>query len=84
MAGGVAIDQGAKTNLMGNALTSQSFCDDPKHDPEHGCAAVEPFNPPELLSMDLLLSFVLAPLFRCLRWGHGMVKGRVNWVGMRR
>jgi hypothetical protein len=63
MASGVAINQGAKANLMGNALTSQAFRDDPNHDAEHGRAAVEQLNPLELLAVDLLLSPVLAPLF---------------------
>jgi hypothetical protein len=63
MAGGVAINQGAKPNLMGNALASQTFRDDPNHDAEHGCAAVEQFNPFELFAVNLLFSPVLAPLF---------------------
>ena len=63
MASGVAINQGAKANLMGNALASQTFRDDPNHDAEHGRAAVEQFNPLELFAVDLLLSPVLAPLF---------------------
>lgn len=63
MASGVAINQGAKANLMGNALASQPFRDDPNHDAEHGCSAVEQFNPLELFAVDLLLSPVLAPLF---------------------
>ena len=41
MACGVAINQGAKANLMGDALASQTFRDDPNHDAEHGRAAVE-------------------------------------------
>ena len=63
MASGVAINQRAKANLMGNALASQAFRDDPNHDAEHGRAAVEQLNPLELLAVDLLLSPVLAPLF---------------------
>jgi len=62
MASGVAINQGAKTNLMGNALAGQTFRDDPNHDAEHGRAAVEQLNPLELLAVNLLLSPVLAPL----------------------
>ena len=64
MAGGVTINQGAKANLMGNALASQTFRDDPNHDAEHGGAAVEAFNPLELFAVDLLLCPVLVPLFR--------------------
>jgi hypothetical protein len=56
---------------MGNALASQTFRDDPNHDAEHGRAAVEQFNPLELLAVNLLLSSVLAPLFGRLGWGHG-------------
>jgi hypothetical protein len=63
MASGVAINQGAKANLMGNALASQTFRDDPNHDAKHGRAAVEQFNPLELLAVNLLLSPVLVPLF---------------------
>lgn len=63
MASRVAVNQRAKANLMGNALASQTFCDDPNHDAEHGRAAVEQFNPLELLAVDLLFSPVLAPLF---------------------
>ena len=63
MASGVAINQGAKANLMGNALASQPFRDDPNHDAEHGSAAVEQLNPLELFVVNLLLSPVLAPLF---------------------
>jgi hypothetical protein len=63
MASGVAINQGAKANLMGNALASQAFRDDPNHDAEHGRTAVEQLNSLELLAVDLLLSPVLAPLF---------------------
>jgi hypothetical protein len=63
MASGVAINQGAKANLMGNALASQPLGDDSNHDAEHGSAAVGQFNPLELLSVNLLLSPVLAPLF---------------------
>jgi hypothetical protein len=48
---------------MGNALASQTFRDDPNHDAKHGRAAVEQFNPLELLAVNLLLSPVLAPLF---------------------
>ena len=66
MAGGVAINQRTKAKLMGNALARQSFCDDPNHDPEHCRASIEAFNTLELLRMDLLLSSVLAPLFRRL------------------
>ena len=63
MTGGVAIDQGTKAKLMGNALARQSFCDDPNHDPKHCRTSIEAFNTLELLRMDLLLSSVLAPLF---------------------
>jgi hypothetical protein len=63
MASGLAIHQGAKANLMGNALASKSFHDDPNHDTEHGRTAVEQFNPLELFAVDLLLSPVLAALF---------------------
>ena len=63
MASGVTINQGAKANLMGNALACQAFRDDPNHDAEHGRTSVEQLNPLELLAVDLLLSPVLAPLF---------------------
>ena len=63
MAGGVAINQGAKANLMGNALASQPFRYVSNLDAEHGRAAVEQFNPLELFAVNLLLSPVLAPLF---------------------
>ena len=63
MASGVAVNQGTKANLVGNALAGQTFRDDPNHDAEHGSAAVEQLNPLELLAVNLLLSPVLAPLF---------------------
>ena len=63
MASGVAIYQGAKANLMGNALACQAFGDDPNHDTEHGSTAIKQLNPLELFAMDLLLSPGLAPLF---------------------
>ena len=63
MASGIAINQGAKANLMGNTLAGQTFRDDPNHDTEHGRAAVKQLNPLELFAVNLLLSPVLAPLF---------------------
>jgi len=62
VASGVSINQGAKANLMGNALASQTFRDDSNHDAEHGRTAVEQLNQLELLAVNLLLSPVLAPL----------------------
>ena len=63
MACGVAINQGAKANLMGNALAGQTFRDNPNHDAEHGRPAVEQLHPLELLAVNLMFSPVLAPLF---------------------
>ena len=63
MAGGVTINQGAKADLMGNAVTSQTFRDDSNQNAQHGSAAIEQLYPLELFAVDLLFSPVLAPLF---------------------
>jgi hypothetical protein len=61
-AGGVAIDQSTKADLVCNPSTCQSLSDNADHDPKHGGTAVEQLNVPELLEMDLMSGAVLIPL----------------------
>ena len=66
MARDVTINKWAKSDLMGDAGSSQSFCNDSNHDSKHCCPSVEAFNLLELIHVDLACGCVLEPLLVCL------------------
>lgn len=68
-AGGVAVHQSAKADLMGDTGARQAFGDDADHDSQHGGAAIEQFHPLELIPMDLLFCPVAEP--GVVGWGVG-------------
>ena len=70
-AGGVAVDQRAKTDLVGDAGAGEALGDHTDHDAEHGGAAVEALDPLELLAEELLGGAVLKPLVVGGGVGHG-------------
>ena len=51
--GGVAINESAKADLMGDTSSCQSFGDDADHDSEHGGPSVEALNALQLLHVDV-------------------------------
>jgi len=56
MAGGVAIDQGAEADLVGDAGSGQAFGDDADDNAKHGGTPIEQLGPFELLHMNLGLA----------------------------
>ena len=61
MAGGIAIDQGAEADLVGDAGSGEAFGDDADDDAQHGGAAIEKLSPFQLLHMNL--GFCAAEIF---------------------
>ena len=61
-AGGVAINQSAQPDLMGDTRSCEAFGDDADHDPEHGGPSVEALNALQLLHVDVAGSSRLEPL----------------------
>jgi len=53
LAGGIAIDQGAQADLVGDAGSGEALGDDADDDAKHGGAAIEELSPFELLHVDL-------------------------------
>ena len=78
-AGGVAIHQGAKADLMGDAGAGDRFSDDADHDAEQGGAAVEQFSSLGLLLMDQFFSAVLKPPVVGWSVGHGTSEMKEGW-----
>lgn len=75
MASGVAIDQGAQPDLMGNTRPCEALGDHADHDAEHGGATVEAFDTFELFAVDLLDSPILEPFVAV---GRGIRHGFQN------
>jgi hypothetical protein len=74
VAGGKSIDKRTQADLMSDAGTGQPFGDDADHNPEHGGASVEKFNPLELIEMKTLGLLVDEPLVVGRGVGHFSVK----------
>ena len=70
MASGIAVDQGAKADLVGNAGACEPFSDHADHDAEHGGATVEALSPLELIEMNFSGSCGLEPAVVGLGRGH--------------
>ena len=62
-ASGVAINQWAESDLMGNAGAGEPFGDDADHDSEHGCTAVKTLCLLQLIEMNVASRCVLKPVF---------------------
>ena len=58
-AGGIAVCEGAKANLMGDARACERLCEDSDHDAKHGGPSIEEFGSLELLDKDQLFLAVL-------------------------
>ena len=56
MAGGIAINQGAEADLVGDTGSREAFGNDAQDDAKHGGAAVKQFSPFELVHVDLGLA----------------------------
>jgi len=63
--------QGAKADLMQDALASERFRENADHEAEHGGATIEKFGPLELFAMDLAGGSGLIPLAIGLETGAG-------------
>lgn len=76
--GGIAVDQGAKANLVGDAGSGKAFGDDAEDDANHGGAAIKEFSPFELLHMDFGLGARELPVV-----GGGVGHEKGGWGGFR-
>ncbi len=74
MAGGIAIDQGAEADLVGDAGSGEAFGDDADDDSQHGGAAIEKLSTFQLLHVNLGFS---AAKFLAVYGsvGHGVKNG---------
>ena len=70
VAGCVAVYERAESNLVGNASAGEPLGNDPDHNPEHGCAAIEAFSPLQLIHMDVASCSCLKPVVVGLRRFH--------------
>lgn len=61
-AGGIAVHEGAKSDLMNDSLAGESLGQNADHETEHGRASVETFGLSQLFRMDGACSTVLKPL----------------------
>ena len=71
MAGGITINQGAETDLMGNASTGQALDNDTDDDAKHGGATIEQLDTLELIEMNLAGGTAFNPLVVDRGVGHG-------------
>jgi len=71
-AGGIAIHNRSKADLVGNSEARQSLDDDADHNAQHGSAAIEELNALELIHVDLPLGGFLQSVLAGWGVGHGL------------